>query len=412
MRVTLTDAWLRAVKPPPHGRIEVRDVKAPGLVARIAASGVVSWAARGRRPDGRESRVTLGQWPALSLQEARKRAQGARVAVADGRDPVAEKRATRAAARERAELPTVANRLAQWQAANRVRWSPRYASEVARLCTRELLPALGNRPLAEVTREGWTSLLAVTAERSASVGAMLYRTVAAFLSHADAHGWIDQHPLPRRGGAKIAPAVKPRDTVLSEDELCRVWAATTSLGAGSRCFVRLLMTTGCRAGEAAGIAVGELDAVAGLWRLPAERAKNRRGHVMPVPPALMADLRSRAPEYAGNSYRLLGRARGGALSGFSKIKQAVDAASGVLGWRFHDLRRTVRTRLAALGIRPDIAERALNHVSAVGSLAQVYDRHDYEAEIVAALSRWQAALAVLVGDASEGAEVVPMRRAG
>jgi hypothetical protein len=54
VRVTLSDAWLRAVKPPPHGRIEVRDTKAPGLVARITPSGVVSWAARGRRPDGRE----------------------------------------------------------------------------------------------------------------------------------------------------------------------------------------------------------------------------------------------------------------------------------------------------------------------------------------------------------------------
>jgi hypothetical protein len=94
------------------------------------------------------------------------------------------------------------------------------------------------------------------------------------------------------------------------------------------------------------------------------------------------------------------------LSGFSKIKLTLDTASGVTGWRFHDLRRTVRTRLAALGVPPDIAERALNRASAVGSLAQVYDRHDYEAEIIAALSRWQAALAVLVA----GADVVSMTR--
>jgi integrase len=412
MRVTLSDAWLRAVKPPPHGRIEVRDVKAPGLVVRITPNGAVSWAARGRRPDGREARITLGTWPALSLQEARKRAQRARVAVADGKDPVAAKRAKRTEAKARAELPTVTERLTEWQAANQSRWSARYASEVNRLITRELLPALGTRPLIECDRADWTSLLTATAKRSASVGAMLYRTVGSFLNHADALGWIDANPLPRRGAGKIAPAVASRERVLTDDELRRVWTATASLRPGPQCFVRLLITTGCRAGEAAGIALGELDAAACVWRLPAERSKNRRGHIMPVPAALMAALMARAPDGAGASYRLLGRTRGGALSGFSKIKLALDTASGVTGWRFHDLRRSVRTRLSALGIAPDIAERALNHISAVGSLAAVYDRHSYETEIIAALSRWQAALAVLAGDVPAAAEVLPLRRTG
>ncbi len=136
---------------------------------------------------------------------------------------------------------------------------------------------------------------------------------------------------------------------------------------------------------------------------------------MPIPTALLAELDALTPpgdrdRLAG--YRLLGRTRGGTLSGFSRIKGALDAASGVTGWRFHDARRTARSRLSALGVPPDIAERCLNHVSAVGTLAAIYDRHDYEGEILAALRRWQSALAVIVGDALEGAEVVPLRRAG
>jgi integrase len=413
VRVVLSDAWLRAVKPPPHGRIEVRDAKAPGLVARITPSGLVSWAARGRRQDGREAGVTLGTWPEVTLQEARRRALGARVAVAGGADPVAEKREKRAERQARAALPTVADRLAEWQVVNEGRWSPRYASEVARLCARELVPALGARPLAEVDRQGWTSVLSVTARRSASVGSLLYRTVASFLSHADAHGWIAEHPLPRRGANRIAPSVPSRARVLSDEELRPVWAATATMRPGPRCFVRLLICTGCRAGEAAGIAAGELDPASGLWRLPGSRAKNGRAHVMPIPPALIVALQARIPEGVSGGYRLLGRTRGGALSGFSKIKTMLDAASGVAGWRFHDLRRTVRTKLAALGVAPDIAERCLNHASAIGALAQVYDRHDYEAEILVALRRWQTALAVLVGETAAGAEVVSLRsRAG
>jgi integrase len=409
MKVSLTDAWLRAAKAPATGRIEVRDAKVPGLVVRVTATGAISWAARGRRQDGREARVTLGTWPEVTLSEARRRAQGARAAIADGADPVRERREMRAAREVQTKLPTVADRLAEWQTANEGRWSGRYSREVSRLCTHDIVPALGSRPLAEVNRQAWTSLLASVAQRSVAVGAMLYRTVSSFCGHAEAHGWIVEHPLPRRGAAKIAPSVASRDRVLTDDELQRVWAATETMRPRPRAFVRLLLTTGCRAGEAAGIAVGELDAASGLWRLPAQRSKNRKPHVMPIPGPLLADLVALTPHGVSGEYRLLGHVKGGALSGFSKVKARVDEASGVTGWRFHDLRRTVRTRLAALGVAPDIAERALNHVSAVGALVQVYDRHDYQTEILAALRQWQGALGVLVGKTAAGAEVVPLR---
>jgi integrase len=103
-------------------------------------------------------------------------------------------------------------------------------------------------------------------------------------------------------------------------------------------------------------------------------------------------------------YRLLGRTPGGALCGFSALKGALDAASGVSGWRFHDLRRTVRTGLAKLGVAPDVAERCLNHVTAT-ALEAVYNRHDYEGEILSALRLWQQHLTVLVGHQPNAAEI-------
>jgi integrase len=133
---------------------------------------------------------------------------------------------------------------------------------------------------------------------------------------------------------------------------------------------------------------------------------------MPISAPLLSELVALMPPGVSGGYRLLGHVKGGALSGFSKLKMMLDAASGVTGWRFHDLRRTVRTRLAALGVAPDIAERCLNHVSAVGALAAVYDRHDYQTEILAALRLWQGTLAVLVGETAAGAEVVPLRQTG
>jgi integrase len=415
MRVALTDLWLRAAKPPAAGRTEVRDKKVLGLVLQITPRGLMTWGVRGRRANGTEARIKLGEWPAVTLAEARKRALATRAALAAGADPTADKRKAKAGAEKRAALPTVAEQLNEWQAAHERRWSDRYTREVARLCNRELIPVLGTRPLFEVDRQGWTAVLTATARRSASVGNMLYKTVASFLSYADAHGWIAAHPLPRRGASRIAPSVPSRERVLTDDELRRLWKATATLRPKPRVLVQLMICTGCRLNEAAGIAAGEFDPATGIWRLPAHRAKNKRPHTMRIPAALGHELTTLIPEgeperIAG--HRLLGARRGGAFSGFSKLKTTLDAKSQVHGWRFHDLRRVVRSGLSVLGVPRDVAERALNHQSAVSALEATYNKHDYETEIIAALRRWQQHVAVLTGEAPDGAEIMPLRRAG
>jgi len=174
-----------------------------------------------------------------------------------------------------------------------------------------------------------------------------------------------------------------------------------------------LILTGCRRDEAAGIATGEVDRAAGLWRLPASRAKNNREHVMPLCALALAAIAETWPEHgddAGEDWRLLGTG-GGAFSGFSRLKRRVDAKAGVADWRWHDLRRTCRTGLARLGVDRLHAERAIAHISGQSTLERTYDRHDYEAETLAALRRWQHHVASLVAP-SPGAEILPMRRRG
>jgi integrase len=405
----LTDAFLRALKPPTAGRVELRDAKVHGLVVRVAASGAVSFAARGRRPDGREVRVTLGEWPTLSLKQARDDARATLVDLRKGGDPVAEKRALRAARKVREAAPTVGERLSEWQRAHERRWSTRYATEVKRICDREVVRVLGRMALREVDREAWTGCIAAVAERTPGQGAFLYRTCASFLAHADAHGWIDMHPLPRRGASRIAPAVKPRERIPSNDELVAILRAADTLTAKPRVFVWLLATTGARLNEVAGIAVGEIDFARGLWQLPAERAKNGRSYMMPVPTAVLKELRELVPDGAGNRYRLLGAVPGGALSGFSKLKRLLDERSRVSGWRFHDLRRVVRSGLSALGVANDVAELCLNHTLPGGALRSIYDRHDYGLQVLEALRRWQARVAELMTPEPRGA-VIPLRQ--
>lgn len=418
MRVKLSDAWLRAMTPPAEGRVEVRDAACPGLVLRVTKSGAASWSARGLMPDGRHGRVTLGTYPEVGLAEARKRARAATAAVQGGADPLAEKRAKRAEAETKRSAPTVASRWDEWaQVAGRTAmkgrgWSDAHTERVAWMLERVVKPELGARALIETTRADWTALVAAQHKKGPAAAGNFLRIAAAFLNHAEAAGWITAPLLPRKA-SKLAPPVASRERVLTDDELAAVWKAAGTLSPKPRSFARLLILTAARRGEVADIALGEVDRDAGLWTLPPARTKNRAGHAMPLCALALAELGAIWPDDAAEldpGHKLLGRVRGSGLSGFSKIKAAVDKASGVTGWDWHDLRRTARTGMSRIGVSREAAEAALAHISGRAGLVGVYDRHTFREEALGALRAWQEHVAALVTPKDEGArDVVSIR---
>ena len=170
--------------------------------------------------------------------------------------------------------------------------------------------------------------------------------------------------------------------------------------------------TAAREMEVADIATGEIDMDGAFWTIPGTRTKNRRGIVLPLHSLLVDDLRAVWPGHgdaAGRNWRLLGDIAGSGLRGFSKLKTKVDKDSGVVGWRWHDLRRTARTGMTRLGVSRDHAEAALNHVSGRSALERTYDRHDFAPEVIVAVQRWQAHVATLV-TSPPSAEIVPIMR--
>jgi hypothetical protein len=166
MRRDLSDAFLRALKPPETGRLEIWDRRVSGLVFRITPSGAASWCIRARTPDGKAVRPKLGAWPALGIAAARKAALDTLAAVHRGADPAREKKAKREARKRTAAEATVAERLAQWRAVKAPDWSDAYSAEVARLAERDVIPRLGKHRLRETTRGEWTAL--VEAKRKAA----------------------------------------------------------------------------------------------------------------------------------------------------------------------------------------------------------------------------------------------------
>jgi integrase len=347
----------------------------------------------------------------MGLSEARKRARAMLVEIEAGADPVAGREAAEAERIARQGLPTVTERLAQWQAAKADRWSPTYAADVARFCAKEIAPRLGKRQLEDTSRADWTSLVADKRKQSQSSAGNLYRIASAFLGFAEAHGWVDRPPAATQGRERPGTACEAARTGADDQELRSVWFGADSLPAKARAFVRLLAMSAARRTEVADIATGEIDLKAGLWSVPSQRAKNRRAITLPLHPLLLAELRAVWPAHGdrvGPGWKLLGSISGSGLRGYSKFKLRLDAASGVSDWGWHDLRRSARTGMARLGVPDQHAEAALNHISNRSALVRTYDRHGYTEEVIAALSRWQNHVASLIAEPSD--VVVPLRQ--
>jgi hypothetical protein len=116
---------------------------------------------------------------------------------------------------------------------------------------------------------------------------------------------------------------------------------------------------------------------------------------------------------SGGSWRSSSGERGTPFSGWSKAKSALDTASRVSGWWLHDLRRTLATGLQRLGVRLEVTEAVLNHLS--GSRAGVvgiYQRHDWAEQKRAALDAWSAHLLAASESRLPAGKVLPFSRAG
>jgi integrase len=409
MRLEINDALIRSLKPPTSGRIELRDTLVNGLVLRISANGTAAWSVRALTRNGKHTRPSLGVWPRVGVKAARDAARICLGEITAGRDPADEKRAAKRDRKARAAMPTVAARLEEWRNAKlaATAWSTRYASEIERLCTKFIVPKLGNLRLCETTRQDWTAMIAAHREERPASATWLYQLSSAFLNHAEAHGWIVAPLLPRKGLVHIAPKVKPRERILNSEELHNVWQASGALTQKPRCFVRLLILTGCRVSEAAGVVCREIDLTGRRWRIPEERAKNNTAITLPLCELALAELTAVWPAEAYGSNHLLGAIRGAALQGISQVKRRLDALSGIAEpWVMHDIRRTVRSTLSALGTSREVAEASLNHVGGRAGLVGVYDRHDFAREIIVAMSAWQRHVASLVNDDPPSGEVI------
>lgn len=409
MRKLLTPLAIEKIEPAPTRR-EIPDAGMPGLrlVVQAKPSGSKSWCVR-YRYGGRPRKLTLGAYPRVDLVKARQRAKDALEAIERGEDPAANKRALKALQQEPATDEDSFGPLVQrWLHTDIVprtrRWrdvAGLFGLLVDREHSKPSKPAFRTVPGGIVAR--WAErpvdairrrdVIAVIDEcRLRGTGIVANRVLSAlgrFFAWCCARDILAASPT---NGLRKPVAEAARERVLTDAELVAIWLATANRSPFGD-LVRLLILTGQRRAEVAGMSWPEIDLVACTWTLPGPRTKNGRPHVVPLS-APAVDLLEDAPRYEGGDF-LFGLGGETGYSGFSRSKARLDAkikksTGGELAkWTLHDLRRTVATRMADLGVMPHVIEAVLNHVSgSKAGVAGTYNRSLYEPEKRKALEIW------------------------
>lgn len=380
----------------PKGRIEQTfyDDDLRGFGIRLRASGKKSWVAV-YRLGNTTRRVTIGDVSTVLPDEARSRAREILAKADLGHDTQAERTQERIDAEQTLEL-ALASYLEQYV---EVRQKRRTQLETKRHLLSHWKP-LHNQPLAKIARRDIAVQLSDIVRRNGPIAANRARSaLGGFFVWAIRQGLLESNPV----AATAPPAPeRARTRVLNSNEIRAIWRHSEGLG-DYNAIVRLLFLTGQRRAEIGAMSWQEIDFEKALWSLPAERTKNGLAHDVPLSRQVVEILSVRHPCKARDLVFGTGR---GPFSGWSKCKERLDhrmasenavtagrdrpeSADFIPRWVIHDVRRTVVTGMAELGIQPHIIEAVVNHISGhKAGVAGIYNRAKYASEKRAALQAW------------------------
>lgn len=382
MRKRLTNAVVDSLKPKSR-RYLVYDSVVSGLAVRVSPSGCKTYVLVGRHGAKHATRRSLGF--GITLDDARIKAQschrnGALPKLGPTFGEVAEKF------------------LLHVQLQKRV-------SDVRYVMNRDFLPRWRECQFREVKRADILEVIDAALARGAPYAAHhAWAHCRRLYNWAIARGIVEHSPCDRVRPRDIIGEKVPRQRVLTDDEIARVWLGAGQLGYPMGPCFHLLMVTGQRRTEVSHARRCEFDLPNRLWQLPASRMKAGAPHMVPLSPLAMTIIEG-LPQHEG--YLFSTDAGRKPVNGFSKAKKRLDATVGVTTpFVVHDIRRTVRTRLSQLRVRHEVAEMVIGHGKK--GLARVYDQHQYRDEIREALDLWAIELMRIVERYGAGrAEVAP-----
>jgi integrase len=407
----LTDLKLKAL-PRPKKRREIPDGRVAGLYLVHQASGAMSWALR-YRFDGASRKLTIGRCPPITIAAARRRATEALGDIAGGKDPAAAKQASKAKAKAEREADSDhIERVIALFVERHLRPRTRSWRRAERLLVNEVASRWRGKRLSLVTRAHVHDLLDEIIDRGSPIQAnRVFSQFRAMCRWAVGRGIIERSPT--EGLTAPSPETR-RERVLSDDEIKLAMKSFSIAGWPFGAVGQLLVLTGQRRNEVARMRWDEVDFAGRLWKLPGSRSKNKRDHEVPLSDAALRILDG-VPRIGESGFVF--SVRGGApISGFSKFKGQIDRAIVEMmreeaagrgadpqkvrppeHWTLHDLRRTTATGLQKLGVRLEVTEAILNHISGSrAGITGIYQRHTWSEEKRSAVTLWAEHVAAIL----------------
>jgi len=358
----LTDKAVTNAKAPDGGRAMLWDsvvadeTSLPGSFGlRVTANGVKSWIIMYRIEDpkipgkAKQQYRKVGSYPSLSLAEARETARAALKLAGQGVDPIQAKAAEKQAVAAIKSVQEAVDIFIQRYAKQKNRsWA-----EVQRVFNVYITPKMGARPLPSITPADIHEVLdaLIDAGHPYMANRVFAHTRKFFNWCAERH-WINVPPTKNISRPAMEEA---RDRVLDNGEIQRLWQGCGDLGWPFGPYFKLLLITGQRRNEVAGMKWGHIDLGKKLWTLPKEDTKAKRQHEVPLSP-MAIELLEAAPHGGEYIFSTTGKTP---ISGFSKAKKRCDDIIAekqipIPAWRLHDIRRTVASGMAEIGTAPHV----------------------------------------------------------
>ena len=370
-----TDKWIQALQAPTSGRLDYADALCPCLHLRISHRGTKSFSVT-VRAHGQLQRRTLGTYPSITLAAARSATRDLVLKLTSPSDSHTQEPAL--------PLITYADAVDIYTERH-LKPNTRSWKDIRASLLHARLEHLRGRPITSISKRDIIDVVdSVMASGSPQAAVNILRRLKMLFN------WhVDRDNLASSPCDRIrAPArTVERDRTLTNREIASLWRSTFFLPAPYGQMYRFFFLTGQRRTEVAAMTWDEISN--DVWTIARVRVKKDRAHTVPLSSTARQTLAT-LPRYGDAPYIFTTTGGKRPSSNFAKVKRRLDDLSGVSGWTIHDIRRTVRSKLAELGVSREVARKILNHEDS--KVDRIYNRYDYLAEKRKALDLWQQAL--------------------
>lgn len=364
-----------------------------GLFLEVTPKGKKVWRFRAKGVASTKSGqilMTLGEYPAVSLAEARQKRQELREQIAKGLDPRKVAKDKEQAEMNR-RLSTLKKVTAEWMEIRKGKVQDSTLGDIQRKMEMHVFPVMGAKPVADITARDVLDLLQTIEAKSTNMARVIKSTLARIFSFAIQLGMTDRNPsadLVTRDVLKSHVTTHHKAISIDElpDLLGKIEVDNASLQVKSA--IRLLTMLFMRKGELRRAEWSHIDLKAGLWTVPADNTKKRREQVYPLPRQAVAILNElHIYTGAGRYVFSTGVRRKDAPLGATTLNHVITRMGYHGKMTPHGFRALVSTWLDEQGYSRQAVERQLSHLE-IGQTNQAYHRADYMEERREMLQAW------------------------